>query len=438
MTLRIVLPLLALLSACGGSSNSSAPPPPPPAPSIQLSATAQNAIINANEIDVSAVLTGMTGTVSWSRTPEVGYLYSPNADNTVRYIPNVERSHPQTPQPITITATANGISKSIQLTLKEPLESSVLGALPASWTVTPGTEFSTISGSPVAMIGDGKGGYYISYSAPVSKVVRRAVDGSISDVAAIKNPSSLALGPDGSLYVTDSSGGNPSGYAVRVIGPDGAISTLTTTAPYVREQGTIDGPSGIATTEGLSLAVDRKGTVYATDLTGVRKIAKDGSWTTFAGSKCKRLIDCPVGYQVGADSPYIQSTGGAVIDADGNLYVTEVNKVRKITPAGVVTLLAGAANSETARDSSRLDATGAAARFRGTSGLTIDRDGNLFLFDLGVVRKISPTGVVTTLTGELNVFNPYRPEFNYRGISAADKGRVVLMDAMELRQYTLE
>ncbi len=444
MTMRTVFPLLALLTACGGSSNSSAPalPPsasaPPSAPSVQLSATAQNAIPNANEIDVSAVLTGMSGTVSWSRTPEVGELYSPGADNTVRYIPTMARPYPATLTPVTITATANGISKSMQLTLKAPLPSSVLGTLPAWWTVTPGTDYSTITGNPVAVAGDGSGNYYLSYSAPVSKVVRRAADGAISDVAAIKNPRSLALGSDGSLYVVDVLDVYASTFAVRVVGIDGTVRTLTTTAPDVEAQGAVDGPGGVATANSLAIAVDRKGNVYAVDNTRVRKIAKDGSWSTFAGGKCKWLVDCPQAQEVGADSPDIQSTGGVVVDADGNLYVAEVNKVRKITPAGVVTLLAGAANSAAAAEHRRLDAIGATARFAYAGSMTIDGDGNLFLVDGSAMRKITPAGVVTTLTGELGGISMYHPEYNYQGLSAADKGRVVLLNAVQLSQFTLE
>lgn len=88
-----------------------------------------------------------------------------------------------------------------------------------------------------------------------------------------------------------------------------------------------------------------------------------------------------------------RSTTGVCSDADGNLYVADEfnNRIRKITPDGMVTTLAGSGLSGTT------NGPGASARFNAPHGLCVDTSGNVYVAERlnNKIRKITPDGIVS-------------------------------------------
>ena len=141
------------------------------------------------------------------------------------------------------------------------------------------------------------------------------------------------------------------------------------------------------------LAVDTGGTVYAADRFNhrIRKITPAGVVSTFAGSGTSGFAD-----GTGTAAQFSSPTG-VVVDTGGTVYIADMgnNRIRKITPAGVVSTFAGSGTSGFA------DGTGTAAQFYYPQGIAIDNAGTLYVADAynHRVRKVTSSGVVTTLAG---------------------------------------
>ncbi len=170
------------------------------------------------------------------------------------------------------------------------------------------------------------------------------------------------------------------------------FTTLAGNAGYGSADGTASaarfaGPSGVA--------VDSAGNVYVAD-TGnntIRKVTPAGVVTTLAGLAGSSGSADGTGSAARFNNP-----NGVAVDSAGNVYVADTynDTIRKVTPVGVVTTLAGLAGS-----SSNADGTGSAARFHTPSGVAVDSAGNVYVADTGnnTIRKVTPAGVVTTLAG---------------------------------------
>jgi sugar lactone lactonase YvrE len=218
-----------------------------------------------------------------------------------------------------------------------------------------------------------------------------AIDGS-ANVAEFAMPHGLAVNAAGELLVGD-------GSAIRKVGTNGAVSTV---AGVLLNFNAADGASGNAAFDwspyGGALWSNTGGTLYLAEGASntIRKIAPDGTVTTVAGA-----LYAAGSADGAAGAARFSNPRGIAGDASGNLYVSDNgnNTIRKIAADGTVSTLAGTAGA-----SGTTDGTGSAARFTALDGIVLDAAGNLFVIDnqfgteAVAIRKITPAGVVTTLT----------------------------------------
>ncbi|MBI4660466.1 MAG: hypothetical protein HY735_16640 [Verrucomicrobia bacterium] len=205
-------------------------------------------------------------------------------------------------------------------------------------------------------------------------------------------PTDVAGDSAGNLFVADT--GN---HIIRKITSAGVVSTLAGTA---LRQGSGDGAGSAARFAfPQGVAVDSAGNVYVADSGNdtIRKITQDGVVSTLAGLAGNSGHADGVGSAASFTNPV-----GIAVDAAGNVYVSEdySHTIRKITPAGVVTTLAGSAGI-----SGSDDGIGTAARFKEPFRMTVDNTGNLLVADSGnsTIRRITPEGAVSTWAGKPSV-----------------------------------
>ena len=210
--------------------------------------------------------------------------------------------------------------------------------------------------------------------------------------ARFTSPSEVAFDSANNLYVADT--GN---HTIRKITPAGVVSTF---AGLAGVPGSADGTGSAARFNSpIGVALDGAGNLYVGDADNdtIRKITPAGVVTTFAGKAGE------IGSADGTGSnARFSGPRGVAVDTAGNVYVADTfnNTIRKITPAAVVSTLAGLAGQ-----TGSADGTGSAARFNRPRGLAVDPASNIFVADTAndTVRRITPAGVVTTVAGSAEV-----------------------------------
>jgi len=219
-----------------------------------------------------------------------------------------------------------------------------------------------------------------------SGLVTNDADGSLTTAAFASPADVIATG--NTIYVLDA-GSGLIGASIRMIS-----GTTVTTIAGGGSKGSANGTGTAAHFDNsYGFAMDASGNFYVADVNNnkIRKVTAAGVTTTFAGSGGQGSQDA-TGTSATFNGPL-----DVAIDGSGNLFVSDEsnNKIRKITPAGVVTTFAGSGLEGSA------DGTGTAASFSYPSGLTFDKKGNLYVADMynNKIRMITPQGVVTTIAG---------------------------------------
>lgn len=235
----------------------------------------------------------------------------------------------------------------------------------------------------------------IIYSDVTAQVVRRLsrASGTVSVVAGTLNqsgyadgpaqtarfnsPSSLARATDGSLIVSDA--GN---YVIRKIAPDGTVSTVAGRPGW---RGTDDGAAAVATfISPNSLTLDPQGNLLLIDTGRIRRITPAGQVSTLFDS-------------LNASTATIASPTAIAFDTAGTLHLAESSRLKKLSNGQFVAFAGASGYGLGLRDG-----PGDQARFSSTRGLALAPDGSAFVTDYSyhVVRRISPSGVVTTIGGQ--------------------------------------
>ncbi len=214
-------------------------------------------------------------------------------------------------------------------------------------------------------------------------------DGRRAD-ARFSQPGGLGFDPAGNLFVADT-GNN----TIRMVTPDGVVTTI---AGIPGVQGSNDGRVGTTFNAPSGIAVDASGNVYVADLGNhtIRKITAAGDVSTLAG-----LAGVTGKTDATGPNARFNYPRDLALSPSGDLFVADGynNKIRRVTPGGVVTTFAGSGLR------GNRDGPGASAQFDHPAGVSVDAAGNVYVVDSSsTVRLVTPSAVVSTLAG-----SPYAP-----------------------------
>ena len=158
------------------------------------------------------------------------------------------------------------------------------------------------------------------------------------------------------------------------------------------------GPATAANLTPWNMAKDAAGNIYFTDQMAniIRKINTSGTITLVGGDNSSS--NSGDGFQ--ATATHFYSPSAIAVDAAGNIYFANASgsqTIRKISTSGIVSTFAGTGVNGFSGDGG----PATAAKFYNITGLAFDASGNLFLcdYDNHRVRKISTTGIITTVAG---------------------------------------
>ncbi|WP_238392460.1 NHL domain-containing protein [Paenibacillus antri] len=219
-------------------------------------------------------------------------------------------------------------------------------------------------------------------------------DGGPATSATLRFPTSVAFDSEGNMYITEI------GFErVRKVDKDGIITTV---AGSSKGQLGYDGDGGLATfallNRPVDVAVDHEDNLYIADLFNnvIRKVdTENGIITTVAGNGIAGYSgDGGPAVSAQLNTPY-----SIDFDGNGNMYIADRNnnRVRKVDTSGNISTVAGTGSNVSSGDGGPATAAGLAF----PTGITVDDDGTVYVVasNSNTVRKISPAGIITTIAG---------------------------------------
>ena len=224
-------------------------------------------------------------------------------------------------------------------------------------------------------------------------------DGGPATSAVLSAIGGLAVGADGSFYITEQNTSR-----IRRVGPDGIITTVAGNGIFG-----FSGDGGPATSARLALpggiAVGADGSLYIADSANcrIRRVGPDGIITTVAGNgSCSYSGDGGPATSAGLGIGSALENGLAV-GADGSLYIVDTDsggssssRIRRVSPDGIITTVAGNGARDFGGDGGPATSTALSAN----GGLAVGADGSLYIADnFNNLRRVGPDGVITTIAG---------------------------------------
>jgi sugar lactone lactonase YvrE len=373
--------LLAISFACGGGGGGSATPEVPVAPTI----TSFSANPTSIDAGTTTALTGIFANGSGVITP--GDL-AVSSGTAMAVAPITTTTYT-----LTVTSPTGGHVSQTSTVTVSPYPPSITSFTANPTTINAGGTVELLgyfaNGEGVITPGDlqASSSYYTWVTPTVTTTytltVTNAAGVAVSKSATVNvvnaaapvissftaNPTTITAGAPSDLTATFANGTGvitPGNLALA----SGSAVTIwpTTTTTYTL---TVTNPAGASTTQTATVNV-----ASISVLAGIAGVPGNSNGTGAGG----RFND-----------PF-----GIARDSSGNLFVADAsnNTIRKVTPAGVVSTLAGTAGVQ-----GNADGIGAAAKFYFPTAVVVDADGNVYVADAGnnSVRKITPAGVVSTL-----------------------------------------
>jgi sugar lactone lactonase YvrE len=214
------------------------------------------------------------------------------------------------------------------------------------------------------------------------------VDGSAS-ISRFYGPGGIACARDGTLYVGDN-------CAVRMISPSGEVTTFAGAAGIY---GDADGVGTVARFQAIaSLALDAQGTLYVADpfIARVRTIDLHGTVSTLAGG-ADSVRWRPDDYGTNA---WFSAPNGVTVAPSGEIFVSDSGNrtIRKIDSSRYVSTFAGVHGLVGA-----VDGIGGTMPLSYVTGVCVDQGRNLYFIDSGrrVLQKLGPNGGLSTIAGDM-------------------------------------
>jgi len=248
-------------------------------------------------------------------------------------------------------------------------------------------------------------------------------------------PTQLLQGPAGQLLIADAKN-----HRVRKLSKNGYVSTLAGTNPPLVGQSFADGQGDqVLFNQPRGLALHPSGKIYLVDTDNhrVRIVSASGNVSTLIGTGV-------AGYLNGNPAvAQFQRPQGIAVNSQGVVYIadTDNHSIRKVSPTGIVSTLAGNGQS------GFVNGNGSAARFHFPTALIIDKQGSLYVTDTynHSIRKVSPSGDVTTLAGDgkegFMDGASHQSQFRFpRGLALDTEGNLYIADTNNhrIRKLTLE